>query len=69
MIPTTSGLGDEKSVTVAVTGVVQLSGQNLFVLHGELMGLIMGLVLSGDNTLNDNKLLLTILTQCTSSMT
>ena len=60
MIPATSGLGDEKSVMAAVMGprtlVVQLSSQNLFVLHGELMGLIMGLVLSGDSTLNNNKL-------------
>lgn len=60
MIPNTSGLGDDKSVTAAVTGpqtmVVQLSGQNLFILHGELIGLVMGLVLSNNNTLNNDKL-------------
>ena len=59
MIPATSGIGDDKSVTAAVTGpqtiVVRLSGRNVFVLHGELVGLIMGLVLSDNNTLN-NKL-------------
>jgi hypothetical protein len=59
MIPATSGIGDDKSVTAAVTGpqtiVVRLSGRNMFVLHGELVGLIMGLVLSDNNTLN-NKL-------------
>jgi hypothetical protein len=59
MIPATSGIGDDKSVTAAVTGpqtvVVRLSGRNMFVLHGELVGLVMGLVLSNNNTPN-NKL-------------
>src|SRR6202050_1008150 len=59
MIPATSGIGDDKSVTATVTGpqmiVVQLSGRNLFILHGELIGLIMGLVLSNNNNQN-NKL-------------
>jgi len=59
MIPATSGIGDDKSVTAAVTGpqtvVVRLHGRNLFILHGELIGLIMGLILSHNETLN-NKL-------------
>ena len=56
MIPATSGIGDDKSVTAAITGpqtvVVRLRGRNTFVLHGELIGLIMGLVLSEDEDLN-----------------
>ena len=59
MIPATSSIGDDKSVTVFVTGpqtvIVCLSGRNIFVLHGELVGLIMGLVLSVNNS-QDNKL-------------
>ena len=50
---------NEWDVTAAVTGpqtvVVQFHGQNTFVLHGELVGLIMGLILSNNENLN-NKL-------------
>ena len=50
MIPAASGLGDAESVTAAVTGpdtiVLRLNGQNLSILQGELMGQIMGLILS-----------------------
>ena len=56
MIPATSGIGDDKSVTAAITGpqtvVVRPRGWNTFVLHGELIGLIMGLILSEDEDLN-----------------
>jgi hypothetical protein len=59
MIPATSGIGDDKSVTAAVTGpqtvVVRLRSRNTFILHGELIGLIMGLILSDNESLN-NKL-------------
>ena len=59
MIPATSGIGEDKSVTAAIMGpktiVVRLSGRSLFILHGELIGLVMGLVLSDNETLN-NKL-------------
>jgi hypothetical protein len=59
MIPATSGIGEDKSVTAAVTGpqtiVVHLHDRNLFILHGELIGLVMGLILSNNGILN-NKL-------------
>ena len=55
MIPATSGVGDDKSVTGPQMIVVQLNGQNLFTLHGELIRLIMGLVLSNNDNQN-NKL-------------
>jgi hypothetical protein len=48
MIPATVGIGDPKSVTAAVTGpstlVVKLPDNNISILHGELMGLVMSLV-------------------------
>ena len=59
MILATSSIGDDKSITASVTGpqtvIVCLSGRNVFVLHGKLVGLIMGLVLSVNNS-QDNKL-------------
>jgi len=59
MIPATSGIGNNKSVTAAITGpqmiVMHLSRQNMCVLHGELVRLIMGLVLSINSSQN-NKL-------------
>lgn len=59
MIPATSGIEDNKSVTSVIMGpktiVVRLHGRNLFVLHRELIGLVMGLILSNNETLN-NKL-------------
>jgi hypothetical protein len=43
MIPALASLCESRRVTTAVTGpltlVVQLSGRNLSILHGELMGL------------------------------
>src|SRR6202050_3478370 len=57
MIPATSGIGEDKSVTAAITGpktiAVRLNGRSLFILHGELIGLIMGLVLSDNETPNN----------------
>ena len=42
MIPAASGLGDDKSVTAALTGpktvILRLNGHNLTILHGEPMG-------------------------------
>lgn len=59
MIPATSGIGDNESVTAAITKpqtiVMCLSRQNVCDLHGKLVGLIMGLVLSINNSQN-NKL-------------
>jgi len=50
MIPAASGLGDAKSVTAALMGpktmVLRLCEQNNSILQGELMGLIIGLILS-----------------------
>jgi hypothetical protein len=57
MVPATGSIGDDKSITAAITGpqmiVVRLSGRNLCILHGELIGLIMGLVLSDNETPNN----------------
>jgi hypothetical protein len=54
MVPATSGLGDPKSVTAALTGpktiILQLDGRNISILQGELIGLIMGLILSSSGT-------------------
>lgn len=59
MIPATSRIREDKSVTATIMGpktiVVRLSGCSLFILHGELIGLVMGLVLLDNETLN-NKL-------------
>lgn len=50
MIPSSAGILDEKSVTVAVTGsktvALRLTGRNISILQGELMGLVAGLVIS-----------------------
>ncbi|KII90980.1 hypothetical protein PLICRDRAFT_697396 [Plicaturopsis crispa FD-325 SS-3] len=55
MTPASVGIGDDKSVTASITGpctlVMKLKGRNLNILHGELMGLISGLVLA-DSTLD-----------------
>src|SRR5277367_3459232 len=50
MIPSSAGALDYKSVTSAITGprtiVMKLLGRNISILHGELIGIIGGLVLS-----------------------
>ncbi|KAJ7314774.1 hypothetical protein DFH08DRAFT_1040952 [Mycena albidolilacea] len=53
MIPASASLCESRRVTAAVTGpltlVVQLSGRNLSILHGELMGHVLALVLRKDS--------------------
>ena len=50
MTPATSGIGDSKSITAAVTGpatlVLRVSDQNASILQGEQMGLLAALVLA-----------------------
>jgi hypothetical protein len=50
MTPTAAGILDPKSVTSALTGpitlVLKIDGRNVSILQGELIGLIMGLILS-----------------------
>jgi len=50
MIPAASALGDAKSVIAALTGpktiVLSMDSRNLCILQGELMGQILGLILS-----------------------
>jgi hypothetical protein len=50
MVPASAGLLDDKSVTSAITGpctvVMKLLGRNISILHGELVGIIGGLILS-----------------------
>ncbi|KAJ7098214.1 hypothetical protein C8R43DRAFT_907686, partial [Mycena crocata] len=52
MIPASASLGDRHTVTAAVTGpltlILQLRDRNLSILHGELMGHVLGLILSDD---------------------
>ena len=59
MIPATSGIGEDKLVTAAITSpqmiAVRLNSRNLSIMHGELIGLIMGLILL-DNRTPNNKL-------------
>jgi hypothetical protein len=59
MIPATSGISEDKSVTAAIMCpqmiAVRLNGCNLSIMHGELISLIMGLILS-DNRTPNNKL-------------
>jgi len=54
MIPAASSLGNPKSITAALTGpssvILRLNGQNVSTLQGELMGLIMGMILSSTET-------------------
>jgi hypothetical protein len=54
MVPAASGIGDTKSVTVAITGpqtlVFRIMGHNISILQGELMGLVMGLILAAEST-------------------
>lgn len=51
MVLALAGMVDNKSVTSAVAGplmlVLKLPGHNVSILHGELMGLIIALFLSG----------------------
>jgi hypothetical protein len=53
MIPASASLCENRRVTAAVTGpltlVMQLNGRNLSILHGELMGHILALVLRKDS--------------------
>ncbi|KAF7362208.1 hypothetical protein MVEN_00567000 [Mycena venus] len=53
MTPASAGILDSKSVTAAITGpktlVLKINGRNVSILQGELIGLIMGLVLSNPN--------------------
>ena len=50
MVPASAGLDQNRSVTAALTGpktvVVCLNGRNLSIMHGEHIGMIMGLILS-----------------------
>ncbi|KAJ7837615.1 hypothetical protein B0H13DRAFT_1733192 [Mycena leptocephala] len=59
MIPASASLGEHRTVTAAVTGpatlVVQLRDRNLSILHGELMGHVLGLVLC-DDTANQHRM-------------
>jgi hypothetical protein len=61
MIPASAGPLDDKSVTSAITGphtiVMKLLGRNLSILHGELVGIIGGLVLSDSQ--NDSTVIYT----------
>ncbi|KAJ7845201.1 hypothetical protein B0H13DRAFT_2286197 [Mycena leptocephala] len=59
MIPASASLGEHRTVTAAITGpatlVVQLRDRNLSILHGELMGHVLGLVLC-DDTANQHRM-------------
>ncbi|KAF8218493.1 hypothetical protein L208DRAFT_1350804, partial [Tricholoma matsutake] len=61
MVPTSAGLLDDKSVTSAITGphtvVMRLLGHNISILHGELVGIIGGLILS--DPLDDSTMIYT----------
>ncbi|KAF8233571.1 hypothetical protein L208DRAFT_1203923, partial [Tricholoma matsutake] len=61
MVPASAGLLDDKSVTSAITGphtmVMRLLGCNISILHGELVGIIGGLILS--DPLDDSTLIYT----------
>ena len=50
MVPASAGLNQNHSVTAALTGpktvVICLNGHNLLIMHGEHIGMIMGLILS-----------------------
>ena len=54
MVWSTSGIGDMKSVTATLTGpksiVLWLDGQNISILQGELVGIIMGLLMTSGST-------------------
>ncbi|KAJ7189348.1 hypothetical protein GGX14DRAFT_580784 [Mycena pura] len=58
MLPASAGLYDKKPVTSALTGprtlVMRLEGRNVFILQGELMGLISGLILSDPHLLDED---------------
>ncbi|KJA23005.1 hypothetical protein HYPSUDRAFT_66719 [Hypholoma sublateritium FD-334 SS-4] len=54
MVPATAGITERKSIIGAATGdttlVMKTKGRNLSILHGELVGLILALVLSQEQT-------------------
>lgn len=56
MAPASASLLDHKSVTAAVTGdktlCLKLSGRNISILHGELIGLIAGIIISHEKLMN-----------------
>ncbi|KAJ6631046.1 hypothetical protein B0H10DRAFT_1773796 [Mycena sp. CBHHK59/15] len=56
MIPAAAGVLDHKSVTAALTGpktlVLKIEGHNIFILHGELVRLIMCLIISNPDDVN-----------------
>ena len=53
MQPAAAGIGDNRTVTTAVTGpqttVMKLTGRSSSILHGELMGILSGIVLANDS--------------------
>jgi hypothetical protein len=53
MVLAASGIGDPKSVTAALTGpstlVLHISGRNISILQGELMGLVAGLLMASES--------------------
>jgi hypothetical protein len=61
MVPASAGPLDDKSVTSAITGpctiVMKPLGHNISILHGELVGIIGGLILS--DPLNDSTMIYT----------
>ena len=63
MQPASAGIGDNKTVTTAITGpqttVMKLAGRNSSILHGELMGILSGIVLADDSNHNATPLLYT----------
>jgi hypothetical protein len=63
MIPAAAGILDSKSVTGAATGrksmVLKVPGRNVSILHGEQIGLIISLILAGNDVADD---LVTVLT-------
>lgn len=56
MIPASASLFDHKSVTAAVTGdktvCLKLSGRNISILHGELIGLVTGIIMSREKSID-----------------
>jgi hypothetical protein len=53
MIPVASGIGDSKSVTAVLIGlstmVFRISGRNISILQGELMGIVAGLLMASES--------------------
>jgi hypothetical protein len=56
MVPVVSGIGDPKSVTAALTGpltlALRISGRNVSILQGELMGIVAGLLMALESPLS-----------------